>query len=229
VFDPSPELDAPSAVAYVRDLLHGLDIRWFLSGGWAADAWLGRQTRDHGDVDITVFHDDQRAVFEHLPGWALVAHDPNVSDDTTEQWNGRHLDLPAHIHVPTITSTLSTSPARAHSVYEFEFLLNERTRQSWVLNRQAHIRVPVDVTTRLSPWGVPTAPPEIVIFFKADAHLSGAESAPRPRDEEDFLALLPTLTDAARAWLYRSIATVHPRHPWLPHLLGTAPRDQTEE
>jgi hypothetical protein len=76
---------------------------------------------------------------------------------------------------------------------------------------------------------VPTASPEIVIFFKAEAHLSGAESASRPRDEKDFLALLPTLTDAARAWLHRSIATVHRRHPWLPHLQGTAPRDQTKE
>jgi len=233
VLDPSPYPYAsptPAAVAYVRDVLHGLDALWFLSGGWAADAWLGRQTREHGDVDITVFHDDQRAVFEHLSGWALVAHDPNVPDDTTEQWNGRHLDLPAHIHVPTSNSTLSTSPARTHSAYEFEVLLNGRAGRSWVLTGEAAIAVPVDISTRLSPWGVPTAPPEVVIFFKADAHLTAAEiagsgGAPRPRDEQDFFALLTTLTDAARAWLHQSIAAVRPQHPWLPHLLGTALSD----
>jgi Aminoglycoside-2''-adenylyltransferase len=216
----------PAAVAYVRDVLVGLGVPWFLSGGWATDAWVGRQTREHGDVDITVFHDDQRAVFAHLSGWALVAHDPNVPDDTSEQWNGRHLDLPAHIHAPTIGSTLSSSPGRTHSAYEFEFLLNGRDAQSWVLNSEAAIAVPVDLATQLSPWDVPTAPPEVVILFKAGAHLNAAAIAgsggpPRPRDEQDFHALLPTLTDDGRAWLQQAIALVRPQHPWLSHLRGT--------
>ncbi|WP_165970144.1 nucleotidyltransferase domain-containing protein [Nonomuraea terrae] len=76
----------PRAVAYVRDLLDGFRPAWALCGGWAADAWLGRQTRDHGDVDIAVFHPDQRAIAEHFPGWALVGHDFNVPGDTTEHW-----------------------------------------------------------------------------------------------------------------------------------------------
>jgi hypothetical protein len=226
VLDPSQRSagsPVPAPVAYVRDVLRGLDVRWFLSGGWAADAWLGRTTREHGDVDITVFHDDQRAIFEHLAGWALVAHDPNGPDDTTEQWSGRHLDMPAHVHVPASGSALSTVPTRTHSAYEFEFLLNERAGGQWILNREADITVAVDTTIQVSPWGVPTAPPEIVIFFKADAHLSAAEIAdsdggPRPRDEQDVAALLPKLTDGARAWVHRSIAAVRPRHPWLPHL-----------
>jgi hypothetical protein len=223
VRDSSTRAVVPAAVAYVRDLLVGLDVPWFLSGGWAADAWLGRQTREHGDVDITVFHDDQLAVFEHLSGWALVAHDPNVPDDTAEQWSGRHLDLPAHIHVPASDSTLSTTPTLTHSAYEFEFLLNGRAGQRWVLNPEAAVAVPVDISTRLSPWGVPAAPPELVIFFKAGAHLTAADvansgGAPRPCDEQDFLALLPTLNEAARAWLHRSIALVRPQHPWLSHL-----------
>jgi hypothetical protein len=217
---PVPEsVPVPEPVAYVRDVLRGLAAPWFLSGGWAADAWLGRPTREHGDVDITVFHEDQRAVFEHLAGWALVAHDPNVPDDTTEQWSGRHLDLPGHIHVPTSTGDLSTSPTLTHAAYEFEFLLNQRAGSTWVLNPEAGITLAVDVSTGLSAWGVPTAPPEVVIFFKAGAHLTGAEldaaGAPRPRDEQDFHALLGTLTDAARAWLHRSIAAVRPQHPWL--------------
>jgi hypothetical protein len=213
----------PAPVAYVRDLLRGLDAPWMLSGGWAADAWLGRPTREHGDVDITVFHDDQRAVFDHFSGWALVAHDPNVPDDTTEQWSGRPLDLPAHVHVPTGDSPLATSPTLRHSAYEFELLLNARAGSDWVLNREAPIAVPVHLGRRLSPWGVPTAPPEVVIFFKADAHLTtgeiaGSPGAPRPRDEQDVFALLPILTEAGRAWLHRSIAAVRPEHPWLPHL-----------
>lgn len=32
------------------------------------------------------------------PGWHLIAHDPNVPGATIEAWDGRRLDLPAHIH-----------------------------------------------------------------------------------------------------------------------------------
>lgn len=205
------------------DLFSDFDPPWFLCGGWAADGWIGRQTRDHGDVDISVFHHDQRAIFEQLPGWALVGHDPNVPDDTTEPWNGRHLDLPAHIHVPELGSPLSTSTTATHSAYEFEFLLNERSGSDWVLNRERGVTIPLDRCVGQSAWGVPTAVPEVVLFHKAGGNLTAAEiAAPgggvRPRDEQDFFALLPILTEPARTWLRDSIAKVLPEHPWLAHL-----------
>jgi Aminoglycoside-2''-adenylyltransferase len=208
----------PPPVAYVRDLLLGFDSPWFLCGGWAADAWHGRLTRDHADVDIAVFHRDQRAIFEHFPGWALVAHDPNVPDDTSEPWNGRDLDLPAHIHVPTLGSPLSTLTTAKHTTVEFEFLLNELTGEEWVLNREPRIALPLDRCIRQSDWALPTAAPEVVLFYKGGGNLGGAESDTfRPRDEQDFHALLPTLTDAQRSWLRDSLATVRPGHPWLTH------------
>ena len=117
----------PEPVAYVRDLFLDFRPAWFLCGGWAADAWLGRQTRDHCDVDIAVFHPDQHAIYEHFPGWALVGHDPNVADDTTEQWNGRRLDLPAHIHVPELGSPLSTSATLRHTA-------KVRAEHPWLLH-----------------------------------------------------------------------------------------------
>lgn len=186
----------PPALDYVTDLLRGFTAPWFLCGGWAADAWLGQQTRDHGDVDIAVFHHDQRAIFEHLPGWALVAHDPNVPDDTTQQWDGRRLDSPAHIHVPVQASSLATSTALKHSAFEFEFLLVERTEGRPIRSRR--------------PWNLPTLSPEVVLFHKANGT--------RPQDEEDFALLLPILTEEQRGWLLESIAVAHPTHPWLARL-----------
>lgn len=220
-----PVAPVPEALAYVRDLLASFDAPWFLSGGWAADGWLGRQTRGHGDVDITVFHDDQRAIFEHFSGWALVGHDPNVPDDTSEQWNGRYLDLPAHIHVPAWSSSLATSPTMTHSAFEFEFILNGSAGGDWVLNAERGVVIPVDRSTRRSSWGLPTAPVEAVLFFKAGGNLTTAEieaghGGVRPRDEQDFFALLPVLGDEERTWLRDSLAVVRPEHPWLAHLGG---------
>jgi hypothetical protein len=213
----------PEAVAYVRDLLSAFGAPWFLCGGWAADAWLGQQTRDHGDVDITVFHRDQRTIFEHFPGWALVGHDPNVPDDTAEPWNGRRLDLPAHIHVPTLRSPLAASTDLTHTDFEFEFLLNEGSDDYWVLNRDLDIAVPLERCIRMSSWGLPTATAEVVLFFKAGGDRSVNDMLTvnklfRHRDEQDFFALLPTLSDAQRSWLRESLGRIRPEHPWLVHL-----------
>ena len=193
-----PETAVPEAVAYMRDLLHGFGRPWFLCGGWAVDAWLGRQTRDHLDVDIALLHEDQYAVWEHFAGWALVAHDPNVADDTTEPWTGRRLDPPAHVHVPQRGET-----SAKHSAFEFEFILVETSGQDWVLNREPY--------TGQTAWGLPAEAPEVVLLNKADGVV-------RPHDEQDFRALLPTLTDVQRAWLWDAIRRVHPGHPWLTRL-----------
>ena len=36
------------------DLVESLGIEIWLDGGWAVDAWLGRQTRPHADIDIVI-------------------------------------------------------------------------------------------------------------------------------------------------------------------------------
>lgn len=216
-------MPVPEAVAYVRDLLTGFGAPWFLCGGWAADAWLGRQTRDHGDVDIGVLHHDQDAIFGHFAGWALVGHDPNVPDDTAKPWNGRRLDLPAHVHVPTLASTLAASTAVTHAAFEFEFLLNEGSDGYCVLNSDLDVAVPLERCVRPSSWGLPAAAAEVVLFFKAGGSLSAAqmrtsEKLFRPRDEQDFFALMPALSQAQRSWLRESLGKIQREHPWLVHL-----------
>jgi hypothetical protein len=186
---------------------------WFLCGGWAVDAWLGRQTREHGDLDITVFHDDQRAIFEHLAGWRLVAHDTTGAAHD-ELWDGRPLgylepgtrNAPAHLHA-------------THPDFDFklEVLVNERSANEWLLSREPQASLPMDRSFRHSPAGLATAVPEILMFFKATAY-RGVEGYPRPRDLADFLALVPLLPPEDLGWLRQSISALHPAHPWLPQV-----------
>src|SRR5947209_1647367 len=92
----------PEVVSHVAGLMSTFLAGWFLCGGWAVDAWLGREARPHGDIDVSVFRDDLPAVFRHFSGWDLIAHDPLVADATTEPWNGRMLEVPAHIHATPV-------------------------------------------------------------------------------------------------------------------------------
>lgn len=101
----------------------------------------------------------------------LIGHDPNVPDATTEKWNGRRLDPPATSTCRYTEAFLSTSDSLIHSAFEFEFLLNESSDTHWILHRNPEIAVPLEQATILSPWGVPTATPEIILFFKADETL----------------------------------------------------------
>lgn len=194
----------PAIVTRVAEIMSTYPAAWLLCGGWGVDAWLGRQTRDHGDFDITIFHDDQRAIFDHLNGWKLVGHDPNVRDDTKELWDGRILDLPAHIHADPGDGT------------KFEVILNARRDEEWVVSDSPRITLPLGACQQQSAWGVPTLAPEVILFYKATAE-PATFTGKRPWDEADFITLLPHLEDGPRSWLRSAITVVNPQHPWLPH------------
>ncbi|MDO8614643.1 MAG: hypothetical protein Q7T33_02765 [Dehalococcoidia bacterium] len=212
----------PEPVARVADLMSTFRPRWSLCGGWAVDAWLGSQTRDHGDLDITVFSDDQRAIFDHLAGWHLIAHDAPLPGDTSEPWDGRLLGLPAHIHAAGpqsafIEKDLAAGVARSRDGFNLEVVLNDRSGDDWILSHQPRISLPLRNGVRQSPWGLPTVVPGVLLFFKATAY-TGTPNYMRPRDRQDFLALKPRLSKEQRNWLREAISVVDAEHPWLSQL-----------
>ena len=183
---------------------------WYICGGWAVDAWLGRITRDHGDVDVSVFVQDQRALFEHLDGWQLLAHDPAWSpSENTAWWDGRRdLSATTHIHArpPELSGAVPEQGiATAEEGFNLEFYLDDRDGDDWTLLRDPPVSIPISDAVKTSPWGVPAAVPEVLLFFKSRDM--------RRRDKLDFGALLPGLTREQRAWLRDAIARAG--HPWL--------------
>lgn len=55
--------------------LYDMNVEWHLCGGFAIDAYLGKITRKHKDIDITVSFDDMRACIQYLKskGWVIDA------------------------------------------------------------------------------------------------------------------------------------------------------------
>lgn len=194
----------------IAQLMSSFRAPWALCGGWAVDAWLGRLTRDHGDVDIAVFVEDQQALFDHLAGWQLIAHDPNVPGDTSEPWDGRSLDLPGHIHarIDAGEERPDSLPAPAKQGFNLDIQLDDRSGDDWILSREPRLTIPLRNGIRPSPWGLPTVVPEILLFFKA--------GHPHGTSHVDFRALLPHLTEGQRDWLRSAITVLG--HPWLSHL-----------
>lgn len=195
----------PEQVTRIGDLMSTFASDWFLCGGWAADSWLGRQTRDHHDLDIAIFQEDQAALYDHLRGWRLVGHDNSVDDDSKELWDARWLELPAHIH------------AHSEDGFQLEIIVNGRAGGEWVLNDAPRIARPLAECVSASPWGLPTLAPEVILYYKAYMPVwrDTPREPPRPHDELDFAALVPTLSNEQRAWLHASLSLVEPAHPWL--------------
>jgi hypothetical protein len=212
--------------ARIAGLMATFRPTWFVCGGWAVDAWLGRQTRDHGDVDIVVFHDDQRALFEHFSGWHLIAHTAFEATPSTDQWDGRPLRASDHIHARpggeanrALLEAWVTSPGtQPADDLNLELVLNERVGDDWLMSREPRVSLPVGRAVGPCPAGPPAAVPEVLMFYKATAY-PGVEGYPREKDRDDFLALAPLLDSVRLDWLRGAIGAMEPAHPWL-SLLG---------
>jgi hypothetical protein len=190
----------PDELARVAGLMSDYGRSWALCGGWAVDTWLGRTTRSHADVDLSVFHDEQHALFEFFAdGWLLNGHDRHDGDGTAP-WTGRTLEFPAHVH------------AYADG-FNLDIQLDRRSGDDWLFSRRAALVLPIETCVRPSPWGVPTLTPEAVLFYKGIGAI-------RPHDEADFRRLAPELTGNQRRWLHDALVALRPGHDWLPVLAG---------
>jgi hypothetical protein len=213
-------------MARVAETMAGYPARWVLCGGWAVDAWLGGETRDHGDIDIGVFLDDSQTLNDHLAGWELVHHD--AFKETNELWDGKPIQLPGHLHARIARPEDAIAVDGAlwpEQGFEWDFVFNEGTDDDqWVLyftpadgkapSREPVVTIPFYRGIDASRFGVPTMTPEALLFYKATSY-KGSRNYLRRRDHLDFERLLPRLSRDQRSWLGEAIATVEADHPWL--------------
>ena len=191
----------PLTVAETAELLRDVSFPWWICGGWSIDLFLGRQTREHADVEVGVLRRDQCALFAALEHFEIhLARDGRLTELTAGQ-RSSGLTRPDH--------GFWCRP-RGRAAWVLEILLNEGEGGDWIFRREATIRQPLDVVVRETEDGVPYLAPEVQLLFKAKAL--------RPRDQQDFESSLPELSAGARTWLADALNRVHPGHPWLPHL-----------
>jgi Aminoglycoside-2''-adenylyltransferase len=228
-----PNNAAPEEVSRIADVMSTYRPPWALCGGWAVDAWLGRVTREHGDVDIAVFVNDREALFEHLAGWQLLGHEETMVNEGAELWDGRALVPPAHLHgrspedsgpLPERFDDSGMRVVFPSDGFWLDVNLCERSPTDrtasgeWVLNREPRVAPPLAECIRQSGWGIPTVTPEVLIFFKMTLYV-GTKNHLRPQDEADFVALLPLLSLGQREWLREAVSGVYVgEHPWLGRL-----------
>lgn len=184
--------------AEVARRLADVDVRWYVSAGWALDLFHGRQTRPHDDVEIAVPEHGFPAIREALAGFELFAVGDGYAHPLDERSLARH------------HQTWVREPASG--TWRLDVMREPWDDDTWVCRRDARIRLPAARVIEHTAAGVPYAAPEIVLLFKA--------KAVREKDEADFASVLPLLDWPRRRWLAEALELVHPGHRWLGELTG---------
>ncbi|MEV4760377.1 hypothetical protein AB0J86_35470 [Micromonospora sp. NPDC049559] len=189
-----PDLDAWEAwpPRTLADRLAGLDVPWYVAGGWALDLFRGARTRPHDDLEIAV----PAAGFERVAARFAdcdfhVPHEGEVFPATPEALRLTHQTWACE---------------RAANRWRFDVFREPHEGGTWICRRDERIRRPYDEIIRYAPDGVPYLVPEFVLLFKAK-HV-------REKDETDFGGVLPLLDHDGRRRLDEALALVHPAHLW---------------
>jgi hypothetical protein len=196
----------------IAEMLSRLDQPWYIAGGWAIDLYLQQQRRDHKDVDIAVFRQNQLAFQEYFldRGWKLWKY---IGDSVqVEPWSiGEELKLPDR--------GVLAEPRNA-TMPRIDILLSEIKGDSWYYHADSRITHPVRTLGIRSDLGIRFFSPEIVLLFKA-RHVTMKEPSDivhRENDERDFQAVRRLLTVEQRTWLAAALTLFYSNHPWLKYL-----------
>jgi Aminoglycoside-2''-adenylyltransferase len=175
------------------DRLSGVSAPWYVAAGWALDLFLGRQTREHDDLEIGVPAHRFPEIRAALRDYELFV----VGDG--QAWPLTESTLAAH---------RQTWVREADGPWRLDVFREPWEDDVWAFRHDARIHLTEATLVAHTHDGIPFLQPEVVLLFKARA-------AARPKDESDFATVLPHLGGSRRQWLRDALALVHPGHPWL--------------
>ncbi|ARI78874.1 nucleotidyltransferase domain-containing protein [Halobacillus mangrovi] len=181
----------------VKKLMRTYPGKWMIAGGWAIDLHIGEETRDHNDLEVAIFRDEQPYLQDLLKGWEVQV----VSNGQLVAWDfEKSLEPPLHeIH------------ASFFGKEAVEFLLNERRHGKWRFRRDTKISFPLSSMNLQSEYGIPYLNPEIVLLYKA--------KQTQEKDHQDFHYVFPFLNEHQKEWLKQALMHHQPEHQWLEKLL----------
>jgi hypothetical protein len=187
----------PLTPSEVAELFSGTS--WWIAGGHAIELAAGRPLRPHSDIDVALLRRDQLTAQRALTGWEWWAADP---PGQLRPWRPGEI-LPARVQ------DVWCRPAGSER-WRVQLMLDESDGEEWIFRRDPRVRRSLATLTHVTPSGIPHLAPEIQLLHKA--------TAPRAKDEADFVAMLPLLSTDQRRWLAEAITLAAGTHPWLDRL-----------
>ena len=180
----SPDLGQwrPLSVVAVTDLFRDAPFRWWLTGGIALELFTGLSWRAHDDVDVGIRRVDTAMVYAHV----AARLSPYVAAaGALRPWRGEDLDEVAHENNIWLR--------HADGPWVLDLAVGSGTDDDWVYRRDPTVRRSWSTAVLATVTGTPYLAPELQLLFKA--------GSARPKDEQDFAAVLPHLDEPRRSAL----------------------------
>ena len=144
-------------------------------------------------------------------GWAL--------DLFLDRETRRHDDLDVAVLrrdqlAPPIHAVWARRSHEPVAPWTCEFWLDEDRDGRWCYGPDERVTRPLD-ELGMERNGVPFLAPELALLHKSRER--------SPKNEADFAAVAPQLSESAALWLHQALETCDPGHPWLarlPHARG---------
>ena len=184
----------------VAQIMTNFSEPWCIAGGWALDAFLTRQTREHGDLEISIFREAQIIVRNYLMDYKIELIK-----------NGHHIiPWPSNQYIEHPLHQLQVNSLKESNPINFDIMLDDKDKGEWVYRRNHKVKHSLDTYFLYTPTGIPYLCPEIVLLYKTKML--------RPKDEIDFELAHSYLSNSQRDWLYEATYICYPHHPWLEKL-----------
>jgi hypothetical protein len=195
----------PRSLSEVCQLLSELTIPWWIAGGMAIELFVGRTIREHDDIDILILRKDQQLLQTYLRGWDLhKTNQPGLKPWPTGEYLAYGVNQIWCRQAPD-------------SPWEFEVMFmdtDDPDGKRWVYRRAPNIGGMLTDLGRTTSQEIPYVSPEIQLLYKARTTML-------PKDEQDFAAVLPCLTQKHKMWLASALQVQFPQgHSWIPRLTG---------
>jgi hypothetical protein len=172
--------------------LAGVDVSWCVTAGWAVDLFVGHQTREHEDLEISI----------PAASWPRVSRELSTLDFVVagdgQLWPVTDANLDAHFQ---------TWGRDASGVFRLDVFRDPHDGDTWICRREARLTRPYSALIRHTRDGIPFMAPDVVLLFKAKHD--------RDKDRADRDVCLPLMSAGEREWLAAAIEMVYPGHPWL--------------
>ncbi len=176
------------------EALTGVSAPWAVAGGWALDLWLGEQTREHEDLEITVPATSFAAIQARLDelGMKVFMND-----------NGEVTLLAPGEAPGQGFQTWVTDPAEEG--WRMDIFREPGDADTWIYRRTGELSAPRAWASGRTPAGIPYVAPQIVLLFKA--------KATRYKDQADFSRRAEAVVRGQS--LARGVIADHPAGPSL--------------
>jgi hypothetical protein len=155
---------------------------------------VGRPIREHHDIDVMLLRPDHLEVQRVLAGWEWW-----IAEVGSLQHWPRGETLPDGAHI------LWCRPS-ATANWRIEIMIDETDGHDWISRRNPGVRLPLRDIGLATADGIPILAPHVQLFYKA--------KDPKPKDDQDFAAVLPLLTDDQRRWLAHAVTATYGCSPW---------------